>query len=297
VITIQPRVMTGSNTCAKLASMAAKQAASAVTHLGKTMKKDRVARGWTLRELARQTGINYTTLSLVENGHRPPTERIAVACDRVFPERNGWYLDYYEDSKSWMPAGFRNWPEYEDKASSLHVWSPGVVDGLVQVEGYARAILETLPGVTDEIIAARLANRMKRQQRVLYRDDPPAVRVIIDELCLFRRVGSVDVMSEQLAHVAEIAALPHVTLQVLPARAHPATASSFMVTDTAGYVEHVLGGGTHTDALSVNALAILFDALRSECYGASESLALVGKARKLWTGEHLRSQARKADSA
>jgi hypothetical protein len=70
-----------------------------------------------------------------------------------------------------------------------------------------------------------------------------------------------------------------------------------MVTDAAGYVEHVLGGGTYVDDLSVSTLANLFDALRSECYGRTESLAIIGKARNLWAGESLRTQARKEASA
>jgi hypothetical protein len=132
-------------------------------------------------------------------------------------------------------------------------------------------VLATLPGTSDDAVKGRLASRMERQRRVLMRDDPPVVRVITDELALYRRVGSAEVMVAQLGHVCEVASLPRVTVQVLPARQHPATASSFMITDSAGHVEHVLGGGTYVDDLSVSTLANLFDTLRSECYGASES--------------------------
>jgi DNA-binding XRE family transcriptional regulator len=63
---------------------------SAATHLGRTMKRDRTAHGWTLREFAARTGINFATLSKVENGHRPFFEKLAIACDKQFPERRGW---------------------------------------------------------------------------------------------------------------------------------------------------------------------------------------------------------------
>ena len=46
----------------------------------------------------------------------PPTEAIALACDAVFPERRAWFSEYYEDSRTWAPPGFRSWTEYEDKA-------------------------------------------------------------------------------------------------------------------------------------------------------------------------------------
>jgi transcriptional regulator with XRE-family HTH domain len=58
------------------------------------MKKERLARGWTLRELAAKTGVNFSHLGRIENGHRPPTETVALACDKVFPERKGWFAEY-----------------------------------------------------------------------------------------------------------------------------------------------------------------------------------------------------------
>jgi DNA-binding XRE family transcriptional regulator len=147
---------------------------SAATHLGRQMKRDRQAQGWSLRELAARTGVNFSTLSQVENGKRPFSEKLAVKCDELFPERRGWYLTYYDESKSWVPPGFRNWPEFEDKSATLRTWSPGIIHGLVQTEAYARRVLETLPDATQEIVAGRLAGRMARQQRILYRDDAPA---------------------------------------------------------------------------------------------------------------------------
>jgi transcriptional regulator with XRE-family HTH domain len=154
--------------------------ANPVSHFGKQLKKERLAHGWSLPELSRRTGIDAGHLSRIENGRRPPTEAIALACDAVFPERKGWFSEYYEDSRTWAPPGFRSWAEYEDKAARLSVWSPSVIDGLLQTEDYARALLETALGVSEEIVAARLGSRMGRQQRVLMRDNPPSVCCIID---------------------------------------------------------------------------------------------------------------------
>ena len=82
-----------------------------LTHFGKQVKKERLARGWSLPELARQTGIDAGHWSRIERGVRPPTEFVAEACDRVFPERKGWFGEYYRDSRSWAPPGFRSWTE------------------------------------------------------------------------------------------------------------------------------------------------------------------------------------------
>jgi Domain of unknown function (DUF5753) len=219
--------------------------------------------------------------------------------DSVFIERKGWFREYHQDSREWAPPGFRSWPEYEDKAVSLRAWMPGILHGLLQTEAYARTILETSADATREITRVRLASRMERQKRVLGGDDPPQAMFIIDQLSLYREVGSPEVMAGQCAHLASLAARPNVQIQVHPAIAHPAGASEFIVTDAAGYAEHVLGGGVYTDEQSVSNLARLFDTLRGECYRVSESLALIREVNEyLWTtGERAASPAPTADRA
>ena len=119
------------------------------------------------------TPVTYPGL---RTGSAPPTEVIALACDDVFPERRGWFMDWYTESREWseIPASFRSWQEYEDKAGRLSVWSPGIIHGLLQTEDYARALLVTMPKATDEVVTTRLAARMDRQGRTVGRSDPPA---------------------------------------------------------------------------------------------------------------------------
>jgi transcriptional regulator with XRE-family HTH domain len=249
------------------------------------MQKERLAHGWSLREMAARTGIDFTSLSRIETGNRPPNEKAARACDRVFPERNGWFYDYYEESKTWTPPGFSDWPEIEDKAVRLRAWSPGVLHGLLQTEAYARALLETWPDVTPEVVSARLAGRMDRQRRLLARREPPLLRYIIDHTALYRLVGSPGIMAGQMEHLLEIAALPNVTMHVLPAVAHPATQSGFLIAADATYTEHAIGGQVFSEAGTVDLVSRLFDTLRDECYRVSESLTIIRKAGAVWTGE------------
>ncbi len=64
----------------------------------------------------------------------------------------------------------------------------------------------------------------------------------------------------------EVAALPNVTMQVLPIVAHAANASGLVIADSATYVEHMAGGYAYTNAIVVANLAARFDALRDECW-------------------------------
>jgi transcriptional regulator with XRE-family HTH domain len=263
------------------------------THFGRQIKKERLARGWSLRELSAHSGIDFSHLSKIEAWKRPPTAKVADAMDAVFPERRGWFREYYEDSKSSIPPGLRSWAEHEDKAVRLSIWSPGIVHGLFQTADYARVFLSTLASVPAEVVEARLANRLARQQRVLYREDPPAVTCIIDHVALYRGVGSPEIMAAQMRHLLEVASLPNVTLQLLPPVAHPATASELIIADNnAAYAEHLVAGGVYTEDDTVTRLELIFTTIRAECYRASDSAAIIRKAEKLWTGASHRSAAK-----
>lgn len=253
------------------------------THFGQMVKKERLAKGWTLRDVADRTGIDYSHLSRIERGVRPPTEAVASALDEhAFPGRATSFLEFYLASLNWMPPGFRDWAEHEDKSRTLRAWSPSFLHGLLQTADYARAQLATASDASEEVTAVRLASRMKRQQRVLCRPEPPLCWFVVDELSLYREVGGPEVMAAQLSHLVRVAALPHVTVQVLPAAAHPAGASGFMITDDGAYAEHVFGGFTYTEGEMVTEGLKLFTTISAESYRASESLKLTERLGERW---------------
>ena len=138
---------------------------------------------------------------------------------------------------------------------------------------------------------------MERQRRVILRDSPPAACFVIDEMALYRLVGSPDIMAAQTRQLAAIAAMPDTTVQVLPAIAHPANASGFVIADDAAWCEHVAGGFVYTDQ-TVRALLRLFDTLRSESYRASETAALLERMAQTWaTGASPLTQTPTAETA
>lgn len=280
-----------------MAGMALNSGANPVTHFGRQLRKERIARGWSLREFAARTGVNIAQASRIETGKSPPTERVAAACDAAFPERKNWFSEYYEESKSWMPAGFRSWAEYEDRAAGLLIWSPGIIDGLAQTEDYACALLSIHPGATKEVVTARLQGRMDRQRRLL-REDGPSVGLLVDMPALYRAVGSAKIMAAQCAHLAQVARLEAVTLQVVPPVRIPlATVSLILADDTAGYTENAVSGSVYTDEETVGRLQRLITMLRAEARPASESLAIIRGAERQWSGARARTAAPTAANA
>jgi transcriptional regulator with XRE-family HTH domain len=270
------------------ANLTRTKANSAATHFGRQMRKEREAHGWTLRDLAARTKTDFTTLSRVENGRRPPTQALAAICDELFPERRGWFSDWYDESRTWaeVPAGFRSWAEVEERAVSLRDWYPGIVTGLIQSESYARALISVQPSITPEALPARLASRMERQRRVLERDSPPSAWFIIDQMALFREIGSPEVMARQCAHLLTVAGQPNVTVTVMPAVTHPANASGFILADgperVSAWCEHLAGGYVYTEPETVNDLSVRYDRLRAESYRESESLTMIERLGELW---------------
>lgn len=253
-------------------------------HFGRELRRTRIARGLTITEVARRTKINAAHLSRIELGQRPPTARIAFELDKVFPERQGWFSSWQDDSQTWpeIPAAFRHWPDYEDRTTTLRVWMPGIINGLMQTENYARALIAVFPDADRATAAARLRNRMERQRHFWERQPPVLATFVVDELSLYRRVGSPEIMATQLDRLLEVAALPTVTLQVMPAIEHPANNSGITLADSAAWCEHAVAGYVFTEPGILRVLAPRFDSLRAESYKASESVALLREMRDRW---------------
>jgi len=121
--------------------------------------------------------------------------------------------------------------EFEGAASITRNFQPLVVPGLLQTEDYARTMIRQFAGdATAERLDAQLEVRMKRQE-LLDRANPPLLFFVLDEGVTRRLIGGKDVMRRQLRRLTEMAARPHVTVEVVPFRAgvHPGLQGSFVV--------------------------------------------------------------------
>ncbi|CAL9387625.1 hypothetical protein SUDANB121_01198 [Nocardiopsis dassonvillei] len=136
----------------------------------------------------------------------------------------GWWVRY----KDLMPQMLA---DFEAEACPAHLRSPGD-SGSTANPRLRRRDLSRQPNPRGDEIAQRVAVRIKRQE-ILHRVDPPTYMAILDEAVLHRRLGSPEVMREQLRHLVHLAARHNIDLYVLPfsAGAHPATEGSFVVMD------------------------------------------------------------------
>jgi transcriptional regulator with XRE-family HTH domain len=124
----------------------------------------------------------------------------------------GWWAKYGDILPDW----FEMYLGLEASASIIRSFELQFVHGLFQTRDYARAVtaIGQKAAPPDEI-ERRVALRMKRQE-LHAEPEPPKVWAVMDEAVLRRPVGGRRVMRAQLHHLAEVSAMPHVTLQVLP---------------------------------------------------------------------------------
>ncbi|GAA1566504.1 hypothetical protein GCM10009678_56730 [Actinomadura kijaniata] len=113
-----------------------------------------------------------------------------------------------------FPGYFRAWPDQEAAATTLRAYEPLVIWGLFQTPAYANVLLYG----DEKAVKARI-----ERQTVLARDDPPRVFYVLPERVLRSRVGTAEVMHEQLMRLAD-AVSSKISVQVIPDGApHPET--------------------------------------------------------------------------
>ncbi|WP_435238432.1 helix-turn-helix domain-containing protein [Streptomyces sp. YPW6] len=151
--------------------------------------------------------------------------------DRERRKARGWWNQYPE---------LRSLVEYvalEDIAKSVRTWQGAFIPGLLQTPDYARALAVGNADWGDPDEIERFVEAKIARQARLTDSDPLALWAIVGEGALRQLVGGREVMRAQLAHLAEAAAEPHVTVQIVPflAGSHPGMTSAFSIVS---FAEH-----------------------------------------------------------
>jgi transcriptional regulator with XRE-family HTH domain len=140
----------------------------------------------------------------------------------------GWWARYDDVLPDW----FETYVGLEQATSLIRSYEQQFVPGLLQTEGYARALTRLgHRSAADEEIERRVSLRLNRQQLLAGPARPPMFWAVIDESALRRPLGGRDVMRDQLRHLAELADQPNITIQVVPfdRGGHSAVGGSFSI--------------------------------------------------------------------
>ncbi|MGW5734711.1 MULTISPECIES: helix-turn-helix domain-containing protein [Streptomyces] len=199
--------------------------ASPLDYYGAELRRLREAAGLKQGQLGSCIFCTASLIGQIETAKKVPTrdfsERVdaALGTDGFFSRLVGLVL------KSQLPPWFQQYAELEAKATYISTYQAQLVYGLLQTEGYARAVLASgMPRKLDELLAARM-----ERQRILERERPPLSLVVLDEAVLHRPIGGRRVMREQLSHLLGFVDRRWVSIQVLPYAAgeHSSLVGSF----------------------------------------------------------------------
>src|ERR1700759_60629 len=240
-------------------------------------------------QLGRAAFISGDMIAKVERGDRSPSAKLVEACEGVGKLGSNGMLTLLWDSlrvtRPSFPGWFAPWPDLESQAVRFKAFELTVIPGLLQTEGYARALLTGrigFNGDVDEAVSARLA-----RQAILDRDDPPELFAVIDEAALHRPVGGPGVMADQLGHLADIAA--RAIVRIIPASTgvHDGLQGAFTVADfangtAAAYLESGLRGQVIQDAGDVSELTATWGRVAAETLPRSASLKLIQEVADTW---------------
>jgi hypothetical protein len=138
----------------------------------------------------------------------------------------GWWQGYSDILPHWVEPYFG----LEAAASFIRNYELQFVPGLLQTEGYARALIRLGNAATEDDVMRRAEARLSRQE-ILSRETPPRLWAVMDEGALRRSIGGKAVMREQIRHLIDMCDHPAVTLQLLPFQigAHPAMGGPFTI--------------------------------------------------------------------
>jgi hypothetical protein len=161
-------------------------------------------------------------------------------------------------------------------------YSPDMMSGALQTADYTRAVLRTIAdqaGLPDDVDAA-VAVRVDRQ-RLLY-DGAHRYSIVLEEAALRYPIGGTDVMTAQLRHLSEAAALDSVSLGIVPlgcARTDRWPVEGFWIfDDTQVDMELAAGSLKLTQPREVALYADTFDALSGPAVYGAEAEALIADA-------------------
>jgi transcriptional regulator with XRE-family HTH domain len=260
---------------------------SGETRFGAELRAHRAARAWTQVKLGDEIGYSGSFVSDVERGERSPSDDFAKRCDTAF-ELPGTFWRLYEDlQRDAFPTWFAPILPIQREATKITGWELGAVPGLLQTEGYARALIRARkPHDDEEAVERTLRARMDRQE-ILSRPKAPKLWYVLSEAVLRQCIGGPEVMAGQLDKLLKAAETPGWVIQVLPfsAQANAGTDGSIYLYDrpsapVVAYCEMQGGARLIDDPAEISDLTTVMGMLRAAALPPWDSTALMRTIRR-----------------
>ncbi|MGC0330066.1 transcriptional regulator with XRE-family HTH domain [Streptomyces sp. SAI-170] len=204
------------------------QATARQQRLGAELRKLREAAGLKGRDAAALLGTDSAQVSQIEAGLAGLSEerlrRIAAhyACvdqeliDALAAMTSDRSRGWWEEYRGQLPTPYLDLAELEHHSS--YRWDVEFlhIPGLLQTEGYARALFSYVnPEFPEEELDRRVEHRMRRRA-IIERPDPITYETVIHEAALRIKVGTSAASRAQLDRILELSQAEHISVRVIP---------------------------------------------------------------------------------
>ncbi|MFE2039390.1 helix-turn-helix transcriptional regulator [Streptomyces sp. NPDC059477] len=266
------------------------ESAALFVAVGTVLKLLRERKGLTQKQFGDLVSYGPDAIGAMERGVRVPRPELLELADKLL-DANGLLKKMIPDvhqaikkARLRHPEWYRSYATLEAQSVELHHYSNQVVQGLLQTEGYARAVFTHWRPLYDEgTIEKRIADRLSRQQ--LFEGWPvPIVSYVLEEVILDRPIGGREVFAGQLRHLLHMGSMRNVEIQVLPTciEAHPNLSSAFNLLTPkehgqVAYTEAQAFPQLITDRNEVRKIADRYGIMRAMALNPLESEALIKK--------------------
>ncbi|WP_406688422.1 helix-turn-helix transcriptional regulator [Saccharopolyspora sp. ID03-671] len=259
--------------------------------LARRIRRLREDAGITQEQAAAALDMSTSALSRKETGEVATSVHEVRSMMDLYDAYDPGLVDLARSAKAkpwWHAYGItsRGYYDLEEEAAVVRDWQSTYVPGLLQTEGYARAVFEGVGVLKPGEIHKAVAARMLRRHRLHDPEVPLCFSAVMDESVLWRPVGGPNVMRKQFAALLEFMELPTVTLQIMPigTGSHRGLEGSFTLLSYGDaeendvlFLEHAVGSLHIDKPEAVATAASIFDRLRSSALNADDSAALISR--------------------
>jgi len=193
--------------------------------LGTQLRRLRESRGISAQEAARAIRGSESKISRIELGRNAireidvldlltyygvgAIEREQLLSLAEQANRPGWWHRYNDILPDW----FQSYVGMEEAATSIRVYEPQFIPGLLQTQQYTAAVVAVCDIPVSEA-ERHVILRKERQRR--FTEGRLKLWAIIEETALRRAMGSKEILRDQLRYLLSLCTKRNLTLQVIP---------------------------------------------------------------------------------
>jgi transcriptional regulator with XRE-family HTH domain len=193
------------------------------------LKELRADAGITGPELAARCGWSHPKTYRIEGARTPPSaddiRRWCEACgaagqadDIIVQSRNAesMYMEWRRKVRTGLKQLQNSYVPLFKSTQLFRIYSPTLVPGLLQTEGYARGLMASITRFRDipDDVAEAVAARLERS-RIIH-EPGHRFTMVIEEPVLYYQLGDPESMAAQLGYLLTAGALPQVSLGIIP---------------------------------------------------------------------------------